>query len=80
MSTTAPAPAAHPDASDVCWYQDQARHPTIGRCPAVCNGVPTQAERQADGKQRPYCEAHAHWRAQDGGRSRLYAIDRVAAP
>ena len=81
MSITAPAaPAAQPEASDVCWYQELDRHPSIGRCPAACNGVPTHGERQADGKQRSYCEAHAHWRAQDGGRFRLYAIDRAPTP
>ena len=60
----------------VCWYADPDRHPSISRCPEACNGTPTQAERQADGAQRVYCEAHAHWRAQDGGRFRLYSIDR----
>lgn len=63
----------------VCWYQEPERHPTIGRCPAACNGAPTHAERQADGVQRAYCDAHAHWRNQDGGRHRLYPVDRVVS-
>jgi len=64
---------------DVCWYHDAARHPVISRCPEACNGRTTHAERQADGVQRAYCEAHAFWRGQDGGRSRLYRIDRDAS-
>jgi hypothetical protein len=64
---------------DVCWYGEPSRHPSISRCPAECNGAATHAERQADGVQRAYCEAHAHWRSQDGGRYRLYRIDRGLA-
>jgi hypothetical protein len=61
-------------ADSVCWYDEPSRHPSISRCPATCNGRPTHAERQADGAQRSYCEAHTHWRSQDGGRRRLYPI------
>jgi hypothetical protein len=60
--------------STVCWYADPARRPSLGRCPATCNGAPTHAERRADGSQRLYCEAHAYWRASEVGRHHLRAL------
>jgi hypothetical protein len=79
MSITDPLAPAVVDPVAACWYHDPDRRPSIGRCPQACNGAPTSAERQADGAERPYCEAHAHWRAQEGGRFRLYPIDRASA-
>lgn len=45
-----------------CWYHDPGHRPTIGWCPASCNGPVTHAERAGDGDQLVYCEAHAYWR------------------
>lgn len=79
MSTPHIPPHAPPAADDRCWFEDPERHPSIGRCPAGCNGAPTHGERQADGRQRSYCEAHAHWRVTDGGRARLYLLERAGS-
>lgn len=45
-----------------CWYHDPGHRPTIGWCPASCNGPVTHGERTGDGDQLVYCEAHAYWR------------------
>ena len=58
-----------------CWYAAATRRPSISRCPRACNGAPTHAERQGDGVQRFYCDAHAYWRGQEAGRSRLRLLE-----
>jgi hypothetical protein len=48
--------------SAACWYRDPKHRPTIGWCPADCNGPNAYSERAGDGSKRLYCEAHAYWR------------------
>jgi hypothetical protein len=45
-----------------CWYRDPGHQPTIGWCPASCNGQVTHSELVGNGERRVYCEAHAYWR------------------
>lgn len=45
-----------------CWYAAVTHRPTIGWCPARCNGRATHSERAGNGDLLVYCEAHAYWR------------------
>ena len=71
MPTTDPVVLA---AGERCWYADAERRPELSRCPPVCIGECTHAERHSDGIQRFYCPDHAYWRTQEigpGGLRRL---------
>jgi hypothetical protein len=65
-----PVPDVMPrTAAPTCWYEVAENRPTMGRCPARCNGEPVASEIFTREGRRWYCEAHWNWRRHDEPRA-----------